>query len=263
MLRDRLLTAAIVLPVLFFLICCAPAWAFAGGVFALTCIGLYEFFLLSRKLSVLPVAVGVGWGGCVAGAMLVWPPLAVSAVLIGGFFIVFCLALQEAEPDRGLLSVSVTLLGVVYIGFLLPHLAWVRYSVDGAAWVFFILLVAMMGDSGGYAVGRLWGRHQLIVHISPGKTVEGSGGAIVGNLVAAGIGWLWLFPDRTVLELAVLAIVLGLLAQIGDLCESALKRACGVKDSGQIFPGHGGVLDRADSLLFPAAFIYYYVTLWK
>ena len=263
MLRDRLLTAAIALPVLFFLICCAPTWAFAGGIYILTCIGLYEFFLLSRKLSILPAAVGVGWGGCVAGAMLVWPLPMVSAVLLGGFFAVFGLALHEAEPDRGLLSVSVALLGVVYVGFLLPHLAWVRYGDDGIAWVFFILLVAMMGDSGGYAVGRLWGRHKLIAHISPGKTVEGSAGALAGNLVAAGIGWLWLLPDRTAYELTVLAVILGLLAQIGDLCESALKRACGAKDSGQVFPGHGGVLDRVDSLLFPAAFIYYYVTLWQ
>ena len=261
MLRDRLLTAAIALPVLFFLICCAPAWAFAGAIFALTCIGLYEFFSLSRALSVLPVTVGVGWGGCVAAAMLVWPVTTVSAVLVGGFCIIFGFALREMEPDKGLVSVSLALLGVVYIGFLFPHLVWVRQLADGAEWVFFILLIAMMGDSGGYAVGRMWGRHKLIAHISPGKTIEGSGGAIVGNLLAAGIASVWLFPDRAVLELVGLAVILGLLAQVGDLCESALKRACRAKDSGQIFPGHGGVLDRADSLLFPAAFIYYYVSL--
>ena len=258
MLRDRLLTAALALPLLVVCICCAPVWVFSTTVFLLTCLGLYEFFSLTRDHNPLPWGLGLGWGGGLAAAMCVGPGALVGAVLIAGFFLTFACALRTPQPDRGLAGVSLTLLGVVYVGFLLPHLVWVRQLPDGVGWVFFLLLVAMLGDTGGYAVGRLWGTRKLIPHISPGKTLEGSGGALLGSLGAAWIGWVWLLPERSWPELSVLAAVLAVLAQIGDLCESAVKRACGAKDSGRLFPGHGGLLDRADSLLFPAAFIYYY-----
>lgn len=185
-----------------------------------------------------------------------------AALLVVGLFAVFLINLSDTQPTHGLHGVSLSLLGVVYIGFLLPHFIWVRQSPHGIAWIFFVVLVAMGGDTMAYAVGRLWGKHRLIPHISPGKTVEGSIGAMVGHLCAAGVSWLWLFPGRSLLELGSLALGLGFLAQVGDLCESAVKRACGAKDSGILFPGHGGVLDRVDSLLFPIAFIYYYIVLW-
>jgi phosphatidate cytidylyltransferase len=162
-----------------------------------------------------------------------------------------------------LTGVSLSLLGVVYVGFLLPHFIWIRHGLEGAAWVFFIFLVAMLGDTAGYVVGRIWGTHKLIPHISPGKTIEGSLGSVFGNVCGAGLAWLWLLPHHSFLELFFLGIGTGFLAQVGDLCESAVKRAFGAKDSGQLLPGHGGILDRIDSLLFPAAFIYYYRTIWS
>ena len=262
MLRDRLLTAALALPLLVVCICCAPVWVFSATVFLLTCLGLYEFFSLTRDHNPLPCGLGLGWGSGLAAAMCVGPGALVGAVLTAGFFLTFAWALRTPQPDRGLAGVSLTLLGVVYVGFLLPHLVWVRQLPDGVGWVFFLLLVAMLGDTGGYAVGRLWGTRKLIPHISPGKTLEGSAGALLGSLGAAWVSWVWLLPERSWTELGVLAAVLAILAQIGDLCESAVKRACGAKDSGRLFPGHGGLLDRADSLLFPAAFIYYYGALW-
>ena len=85
---------------------------------------------------------------------------------------------------------------------------------------------------------------------------------MVGNLCGAGIAWVWFFPQRAVFELLLLGLVAGIFAQVGDLCESAVKRAFGAKDSGHFLPGHGGILDRLDSLLFPAAFIYYYGKIW-
>jgi len=138
---------------------------------------------------------------------------------------------------------------------------WLRELPNGHAWVFFLFLVVMLGDSTAYGVGRMWGKHKLIPHISPGKTVEGSLGAYLGNLSAAIGSWLWFLPDRAFGELLFLALSIGSVAQVGDLCESALKRACGAKDSGHIFPGHGGILDRVGSLLFPAAMLCYYIML--
>jgi len=262
-LRARLLTAAVVLPILAVFVCCAPLWLFAAMMLVFTGLGLQEYFALARPFLTLPPAVGILWGVAVAVAMLAAEPALVVGVLLGGFFIMFAVSLRDSQPDQSVIGLGLSLLGVVYVGFLLPHLIWVRQGPDGRAWVFFIFFVVMIGDAVAYAAGRIWGRHKLIPHISPGKTIEGSMGAVIGNL-CTGIGsWMWLFPERSLIEVTCLALGIGCLAQIGDLCESALKRAFGAKDSGQLFPGHGGVLDRVDSLLFPAAFIYYYVTLWR
>jgi phosphatidate cytidylyltransferase len=256
-LRARLLTAAIALPILIALICCAPVWLFATVIFSFTLVGLHEYFTITQPTLVLPPVVGMLWGSAVAGAMLLTEREGVSAVMLAGFFVTFALSLCDTQPQRSFIGLSVTLLGVLYIGFLLPHLVWVRLRPDGVAWVFFILLVVMIGDSTAYGAGRIWGKRKLLPHISPGKTVEGSIGAVCGNAATA-VGR----PERSLVEIVGLALGAGALAQIGDLCESALKRAFGVKDSGWLFPGHGGMLDRLDSVLFPSAFIYYYVTLW-
>jgi len=261
-LRARLLTAAVALPLLALLVCCAPLWLFASALFTCTGLGLYEYFSLARAQNPLHPALGFVWGMGVALSVLSLDASVVGAVLVTGLFMTFFVALGEAQPAKAVVGVGASLLGVVYIGFLLPHLILVRYGLDGVAWVFFILLVAMLGDTGGYIVGRIWGKRKLIPHISPGKTVEGGMGAMLGSLGAAGLAWAWLLPRRSLIEIACLALATGLLAQIGDLYESALKRAFGAKDSGALFPGHGGMLDRVDSLLFPSAFIYYYVLIW-
>ena len=261
MLRARLLTAAVILPLLIYLVCYAPAWGFVAAILMLTGVSLFEFFSLTRTQCCLPPALGAVWGMLVALSLLARDPQLVGGVLAGGFVLIFSLSLRDRQPDRGIQTTGFFLLGAVYIGFLFPHFVLVHLGQNGAEWVFFILLVSMLGDTGGYAIGRMWGKRKLLPHISPGKTIEGSVGATVGHCVAAVFAWLWILPNRSALELVSLALLMGLLAQLGDLCESALKRACGAKDSGTFFPGHGGALDRIDSLLFPVAFIHYYNTL--
>ena len=263
MLRTRLLTAAGALPLLIFLIGYAPEWGFSSAILVLTGVGLWEYFSLTRAQCSLSPVIGKLWGLLIALSMLAGDTRLVGAALSLGFILIFILSLRDRQPARGIQTTSLYVLGVVYIGFLFPHVVWIHRGPEGAEWVFFILLVAMLGDTGGYVVGRTWGRRKLLPHISPGKTIEGGVGSICGNGVAALIAWQSLLPNRAALELVALALLMGLLAQLGDLCESALKRACGAKDSGRFFPGHGGVLDRIDSLLFPVAFIYYYNTLWN
>ena len=262
MLRTRLLTAAVALPLLFFLIHCAPEWGFASAILVLTGVGLWEYFSLIRAQCSHSPVVGALWGMLVALSMVSGDMRLSGATLTFGFILIFILSLRDRQPARGIQTISLYVLGVVYIGFLFPHLVWIHRGPAGAEWIFFILLAAMLGDTGGYAVGRLWGKRKLLPHISPGKTIEGSVGSTGGHCVAALVAWQYLLPHRSGLELMLLALFIGLLAQLGDLCESALKRACNAKDSGHFFPGHGGVLDRIDSLLFPGAFIYYYSTLW-
>ncbi len=263
MLRARLLTAVLALPPLIGLLAYAPSWLFSALIFAFTTLGLYEYFAFLGAQFAFASVLGMTWGMVIAGTLLVTDATMLNAVMMGGLFLVLVASLSEKNPQHGIQRVGATLLGVMYVGFLVPHLALLRQMPDGIGWIFFVFLVAMLGDTAGYAVGRTWGKIKLIPHISPGKTVEGSLGSVLGNLSGALCAWLWFFPQRSSLEFVCLGLVAGVLAQVGDLCESAIKRAFGAKDSGRLLPGHGGILDRLDSLLFPAAFIYYYERLLR
>ena len=152
-----------------------------------------------------------------------------------------------------------TLLGTLYIGYLIPHAALLYRLSDGKEWVFFVLLVIMVGDTAGYFVGSLLGRRKLFPEVSPGKTVEGAVGSLAASLLAGAIGGRLFLPVNPWLEILGISLVLSLLGQVGDLFESWIKRAFAVKDSGAILPGHGGLLDRMDSLIFPFVFMTYYL----
>jgi phosphatidate cytidylyltransferase len=140
----------------------------------------------------------------------------------------------------------------------MPHFVWLHRLPEGPEWVTFVIAVGMAGDTAGYFVGRSLGRHKLIPRVSPGKTVEGAVGVILGSLLAATVAKPLFFPGDDWRTILTLAAVMGVLGQVGDLSESVMKRAFGAKESGWIFPGHGGVLDRIDSLLFPVSLVYYY-----
>jgi phosphatidate cytidylyltransferase len=114
-------------------------------------------------------------------------------------------------------------------------------------------------DTAGYFVGKSFGRHKLTAHISPGKTIEGAVGIVAGSLLIGVLCKLIFLPELTLNQALVLSGIMGVIGQLGDLCESMMKRAFGTKESGWIFPGHGGVLDRLDSILFAAPITYYYV----
>ena len=153
-----------------------------------------------------------------------------------------------------------TLGGVFYLGWTLSHFVWLRHLEDGAAWVIFTLLATFAVDTCAYFLGRAFGRHHLSSRLSPGKTWEGAIGGLVGGMAASllltfllqpyGLSWSWAI---------LLGFLIGLFAQLGDLAESALKRHAGVKESGQLIPGHGGMLDRLDSIVFTVVLVYYYV----
>jgi phosphatidate cytidylyltransferase len=154
----------------------------------------------------------------------------------------------------------VIVIGIVYICIYLSFLVSVRNGPDGIQWIFFILLVLWMGDTGAYIVGSMVGRIKLYPAVSPNKTIEG---ALAGLLfsVVAGLACKKIFlPPISMTHCILLTAGIALFGQLGDLCESVFKREKGFKDSGTILPGHGGILDRIDSLLFAAPFLYYYKT---
>jgi phosphatidate cytidylyltransferase len=122
--------------------------------------------------------------------------------------------------------------------------------------------MVMMTDTGAYYTGRALGRHKLAPKVSPGKTIEGSIGGFITAAAAGIICKYVFFPEAPIAHIAILGAVIGVVSQIGDLAESLLKRGSGIKDSGSIFPGHGGMLDRVDSLLFCAPILYYYASFY-
>lgn len=150
---------------------------------------------------------------------------------------------------------TATVAGSLYIGLLLGHLSLLRQVGRGAWWVVLVLVVTWAYDTGAYASGQIWGRRPFMPHISPKKTIEG----VIGGLVLAslsGLAAIWMV-HLTWWQGLVFGVLGGAIAQIGDLTESMLKRQVGVKDSGSIMPGHGGLLDRIDSLLLTGVFGYY------
>ena len=269
---SRIITALIVLPVLIASILVpwlAPL--FVALALAAMALGLYEFWLLARKRGIRPDVV-VGFAGAAALFTVFYfdrpqePPLLLLLVLPALVIAALAAAMLRGAPfDNMIASVGATVLGVLYVAFLGGHLVGVRMGFEqarAADLLSFFFLVIMGSDTGAYYTGRALGRHKLAPGISPGKTWEGAVGGMAASLLMAALAHYWFFrelPLKWALGLAALMNVLGVL---GDLTESALKRGAGAKDAAQILPGHGGLLDRLDSLLFNAPVLYYFGRLY-
>ncbi|MGE5583004.1 MAG: phosphatidate cytidylyltransferase [Bacillota bacterium] len=175
------------------------------------------------------------------------------------FLITFISELFRGDPEQGLANAAVNLFGTVYIGIMFAYILMLRFipGKDGLFYVLFTFLVTWSNDTAAYFVGVNFGKHKLSPRISPNKSVEGSiGGFLGGILVAVLLGIYFQKPFSLMLILGILVVVAG---QIGDLIESIIKRNAGVKDSGSFLPGHGGLLDRFDSLLLSAPVVYYMI----
>ena len=259
MLRTRLATAAVAIPGLWLIVEYLWAPLFNGFILAVTMIALLEYFAMAIPEQALDRGVGIAWGTVVAAGVL-WrqPEVWGAGLALSGIGGLTFLVLHASDLRGAVDRLGLTLLGVLYLGFLTPHIVLLRSMTDGWRWLLFTVFVAMGSDSGGYFAGRAMGRHPLAPAISPSKTREGAAGGIAGAMLIAWICRTVFFRSLGLPEGLILGAAISVLAQLGDLCESALKRAFGAKDSGWIIPGHGGILDRLDSLLFPVVFAYYY-----
>jgi len=263
----RILTAVVVLPFLIASILISSLWwVFVLLAAAAMVLGLWEFYLLAKKLKLQPEVAP----GYVAGAALITIPLqndpanvllvlfVVIAVTIGTLIAV---TLRGAPFEKMIASVGSTLLGVLYIPLLGSHLVALRTGFPqplSAHLLSFFFLVLMGADAGAFYTGRALGKHKLAPSISPGKTWEGAVGGICAALAMAALAHFWFFRELPLKYMLPLAAIMALLGILGDLAESALKRGAGAKDAANILPGHGGILDRLDSLLFNAPLIYYF-----
>jgi len=254
-LSSRLATAAVGVPLLIGLVGWAPTWMFTTVFLLLTGAALREYFQIVFPGRFWDQCVGVLFGLALAAALLASDKLdfrvALGVILLVGFATgLFFRSGLEARLQRLLW----TLLGGFYVGFLVPHWVLLFRQPNGRSWVVFVMLTIMAGDSAAYFAGRRFGRTKLAPEISPGKTVEGALAYLIASILIGLSMAGYLFGDVARVEAAMLSVALAILGQIGDLFESWIKRVCSVKDSGTLLPGHGGVLDRLDSLIFPAVF---------
>jgi phosphatidate cytidylyltransferase len=263
-LRARILTALVAIPFLLWMIYWGPAWVLPVFVLFMTFIALREFAAMALE------GVRGGTTMVVVGGMTIAFPMglmqsgaAVSAGIVACLVIVMVGTLWTArDMPESVNRAGQILLGCLYAGMLLPHFIWVHaVPGTGPGWVAMVLGVVMAGDAGGYFGGRAFGNRKLWPTVSPNKTVEGAASSFAMSLLVGVIFNLVASPHLGYLESALVCGIINVLAQLGDLLESMLKRAYDAKDSGWIFPGHGGVLDRADSLVLPIVFAYYYAIL--
>ena len=257
----RWLTGLILAAVIFVIIIFGSALALAavialfavGGVWEYNNIVFGEKGFRSEKIegmifaAVIPLAMLYGDGRFAIAVVA-------SCILIA--FIVFLGSAKEEKID--VTAVAKVIFGLMYIPFLISHFVLLRKLDNGVLWVIFVLVLAFAGDITALYVGKYFGKHKLIPAVSPGKTIEGTIGLFAGSTVACVIYGYFVFPQVSLIALAVLAFVGSIVGQLGDLSESAIKRNYGLKDASSLLPGHGGLLDRMDCLMFISPFVYYY-----
>jgi phosphatidate cytidylyltransferase len=270
-LRLRLLTAAIGIPLLLLVLLAGQPWL-SLLVVALVVVASFELsgLLVRAGYPVEPALVGaLALFGAIQAALVVPRQEAFFAAWLVTVFVVATIAaIRLPEPSAGMLRWAGTVFGAIaaaMLAFLLriavgvqpdsAEGALLQYLDPGRIWLLSVVLMVWAYDTAAYAVGRLWGRGHFFAHISPHKTWSGAVGGAVGAALAGLL--LGLLIGRPIQALG-LGLLVGLVAPVGDLGESMLKRAAGVKDSARLFPGHGGLLDRVDSFLAvaPAAWLY-------
>jgi phosphatidate cytidylyltransferase len=274
--KSRLLTAVVALPILILSIVLPyllpqyqqASWLFVAiAAFALVA-GLYEFFSITKKLE-LKADASIAFLGAAAlfVAFLFDAPTKAPDLLIltVAFFLMLVLATQmfrfQKDFSKMLTGVGVTVFGVLYVVFLGGFLVATRVGFDpllSTKLLLFYFAVNFASDAGAYFVGKNFGKHKLAPKISPGKTWEGLAGGVSFSAGFAALGTFLFFPELPYQFSIPLAIVMACVGVTGDLAESAMKRGADIKDAANFLPGHGGLLDRLDSLLFNAPILYYF-----
>ncbi|HEX2292346.1 MAG TPA: phosphatidate cytidylyltransferase [Gaiellaceae bacterium] len=250
---SRVVVAVVALPVVFFGIW-AGGWWLVGLLTVAAMMALHEFYELARELRPVLLAGYAGTLAALVGAA--WGPEWVLA----GFFSTLPLVFLFKAAGGGMPSIassSVTVFGAAWIGVGLAHLVLIREIPEhGALTLFTVVLAVFASDTAAYAAGRLIGRHKMAPQTSPGKTWEGFA---AGSVAAVLVPFFAFYEEEflTVPESLAVGVAIAVAGPVGDLFESAVKRDAGVKDSGRLLLGHGGILDRLDAFLFTGAAVYY------
>lgn len=256
----RVLTAVVLIPAFVWLVARGPGWLFVLVVLAVSAAALWELLSLFEGAGQvtywrLGLVLGTGVTASFAVARdLLLPVMALTAAT-GVLLSAPLWRSQRPTTEPAVL----TLFGLMYVSWLLGHGLALWRLPDGSELLLFLAAVTWAGESAAYVVGSTLGRHKLAPAISPNKTVEGAAAQWITSVVAAPAFAAWLLPDWPAGRAIVAGSLLGVVGQLGDLAESVIKRSVGVKDASGLIPGHGGVLDRVDGLLFNVPLLYYYV----
>jgi phosphatidate cytidylyltransferase len=256
----RWISGLVLAPFLILFALYAPPWLFILLLLALIFIGLGEFYALALpEIPAREKIVGILLSLLPALAYASPEPRCFHAALLLLLFFLFIRALTSPDPFAARVErAAKQLLGFLYVAVFLAHFILLREFPSGPLWVLFTLAAVFAGDTTAFYIGRAYGRKKLAPAISPGKTVEGGFGAVAGSAAGALLFKGLFFPQIPFLHALILGLGAGAIGQLGDLWESVLKRSARVKDSGTLIPGHGGLLDRIDAVLFAGPFVYYY-----
>lgn len=271
MIWRRIATAVIGLPAVVFIILGFSKEAFFIFMLLVTAVALMEYFNMalpgqSRGTRVLGILLGC----CVPAAVFLDAHLLTRSLSGLNFFSTGCCALcitvlffyhmfiERSIPDS-VNKIAISICGIIYVALLLSYIILIRARSDGPSLLLLLISITWAGDTAAYAVGSLIGRHPLCPRISPKKTIEGAAASCAVGIITALVCRALFLETIGIGHCLVLGLGINLMNQFGDLTESVIKRACGAKDSGVLLPGHGGMLDRIDSLFFAAPFLFYYM----
>jgi phosphatidate cytidylyltransferase len=242
----RWITGVIAVPILFAIIAYGSEALFALLIMSATLLGMAEYNRMvfgsgfsPEKAETLAAAILILVSAAAGNTALLVAILTfvIMAVLMFNLLSISRKGMDMTRPGG-------VILGILYIPLLMSHFILIRQAPAGGHWIFLILVLAFSGDIAAYYVGRALGKKKLLPQVSPGKTVEGTIGLVAGSIAGCLVFRQLFLPEVPVTHAVILGLVGSIIGQLGDLCESALKRSAGVKDSGTLLPGHGGILDR-------------------
>ncbi len=272
MLGTRILTAVVGIPIAIYIINYG-FWLFAATVILLALIAWHEFYNMMQAKDI-KIQYSIGLIGIILSSGCAWLGNAQELVAVMVLVLLLTMAQTILSHEKfGVTEAAFTILGAMYISLPFAHLLLLRFLEQydyintalgnlssGAVYLWLAFVGTWASDTLAYFVGSLFGRHKLCPTVSPGKTIEGAIGGLLGSIAGVVcLGWLCGFP---LLHMIVLGLLIGIAAPFGDLSESVLKRFAGVKDSGNILPGHGGILDRFDAVMFSVPVVYYYIEIF-
>jgi phosphatidate cytidylyltransferase len=260
----RFATAAVGIPILLYFMFVGPEWAYQALVLVAIARAAHELMRMTMQDAREAYAFGVVSTLQLAATLIltpnpVWHSCSLLFVIVGGVLV----PLARPEPlDRAGQRLAWLIAGPLYVGGLLASLGRIHTGAHGGAWVLLSMWIAWSSDTGAYFAGRFFGKHKLAPRVSPAKTIEGAIGGWLASLTGALAAHYWFMRSLPLLDALVLAAIANVLGQAGDLVESLVKRSTGVKDSGNILPGHGGMLDRVDALMFTVSTCWVYTQLF-
>ena len=259
----REMTALIAAPIIIYIIGWSHPLVFDGTIFVCALLALYEFLVLGRKKGFqLPMVLCMIVAAFILAAFVLEQVSVEMGVFVALLVIPASYVFMRGSIDDALPSSAIAVLATLYVGMLGGSLIRLRGDFPvGPKLIFFLLLVVWLGDAGAYYTGKSMGRHKLSPRISPTKTIEGLAGGIIVSMITAIVIHFTFFRDFPLVHAVIAGVILSFSGVVGDLAESMWKRSADVKDSGTLLPGHGGFLDRFDSIFFTAPILYTYWSL--